>query len=114
MQSVAAATAPIGCTNGIVLFRPLRTGTPRKSSLPISPPLRHRGSTAPETHPVALKPVKILDNSPEPLYALGHASNTTALRGKEIRMLRMLSKYVGLSLAVLCLATPLGMAQTMT
>ena len=29
-------------------------------------------------------------------------------------MLRMLSKYVGLSLAVLCLATPLAMAQTMT
>ena len=29
-------------------------------------------------------------------------------------MLRMLSKYVGLSLAVLCLVTPLAMAQTMT
>jgi hypothetical protein len=42
MESVAAAMAPIGCTNGIVLFRPLQTGTPRKSSLPISPPLRLR------------------------------------------------------------------------
>jgi hypothetical protein len=42
IKSVAAATAPIGCINGIVLFRPLQTGTPRKSSLPISPPLRLR------------------------------------------------------------------------
>jgi hypothetical protein len=51
MQSVAAATATIGCINGIVLFRPLRTGIPRKSSLSSSPALRSRASRVPAAAP---------------------------------------------------------------